>query len=96
MDMQSRQARQVRQVDAERFEVVEPEGPLVVVALRRDTREGLGLRSVAPSAVVTEAVAMLADDGRWPPPMTAQDVDVIGLLARAPSTLDDLRARLID
>lgn len=89
-------ARQVRQVDAERFEVVEPEGPLVVVALRRDTREGLGLRSVAPSVIVTEAVAMLADDGRWPPPLTAQDVDVIGLLARSPVMLDDLRARLID
>jgi hypothetical protein len=90
------EVRQVRQVDAERFEVVDGLGSLSEVTLRRDTRAGLGLREVAPTTVVAEAVAMLDDDGRWPPPAGAGVVDVIGLLARTPGTLDDLRARLSD
>jgi hypothetical protein len=89
-------ARQVRQVDAERFEVVDGLGILSHVTLRRDTRSGLGLREVAPTTVVAEAVAMLDDDGRWPPPAGSGAVDVVGLLARTPGTLDDLRARLSD
>jgi hypothetical protein len=93
--------RQVRQVDAERFEVVEGDGRLVEVHLRRETRAGLGLQQVAPSAVVAEAVAMLAEDGRWSPTADAADgpaapvvVDAIALIAAVPGALDDLRARL--
>jgi hypothetical protein len=88
--------RQVRQVDAERFEVVDATGILTQVVLRRDTRAGLGLREVAPSAIVAEVVAMLDDDGAWPPPAGSDLVDAVGLLARTPGMLDDLRARLSD
>ncbi len=90
------QARQVRQVDAERFEIVDAAGSLTQVTLRRDTRAGLGLREVAPSALVAAVVEMLDDDGHWPPPEGAGAVDVVGLLARTPGTLDELRARLSD
>jgi hypothetical protein len=85
--------RQVRQIDAERFEVVEPTGMVSPVTLRRDTRAGLGLRAVAPSIVVAEAVAMLDEGGRWPPPGDGS-LDAIGLLAVSPGALDELRSRL--
>jgi len=87
-------SRQVRQVDAERFEVVEPTGTVSPVMLRRDTRAGLGLRAIAPSVVVAEAVAMLDEDGRWPPPTPSGPVDAVGLLAVSPGALDELRSRL--
>jgi hypothetical protein len=88
-----RHVRQVRQVDAERFEVVEVTGLVTEVTLRRDTRSGLGLHGVAPSAIVAEAVAMLEAEHRWPP-VVGGSIDAIGLLAAAPGALEDLRARL--
>ena len=86
--------RQVRQLDAQRFEVVETSGTVTSVTLRRDTRLGLGLRSVPASTVVGEVVAMLEEDGRWPPTASAEPIEAVGMLALMPGALDDLRARL--
>jgi len=98
---------QVRQLDAERFEVVDGLGRTTPVVLRRDARVGLGLMAVAPSTIVAEAIAMLVEQGRWPPgpegeaarvaPPSASDPgasDVVGMLAALPGALDDLRARV--
>jgi GTPase len=81
----------VRQLDAERFEVLAADGTVVPILLGRVTREALGLRGVAPVTIVAEAAALLVESDRWPP---QAGQDVVGALAAAPLAIDELRARL--
>jgi len=85
----------VRQVDAERFEVVLPTG-VAVVALTRASRDALGLRAVGPAAVVAAAVALLLEHGEAVVVGStgAEGADVVARLARHPGLLEELRARL--
>jgi hypothetical protein len=83
---------QVRQVDAERFEVVLPDR-VVVVELARASRDALGLRGFGPAAVVGAAVELLLEQGDT----LVGDAgvpDVIARLAQYPGLLEELRARI--
>jgi hypothetical protein len=83
---------QVRQVDAERFEVVLPDR-VVVVELTRASRDALGLRGFGPAAVVGAAVELLLEQGDT----LVGDAgvpDVIARLAQYPGLLEELRARI--
>jgi len=97
----------VRQVDAERFEVVLPTG-VAVVGLTRASRDALGLRAVGPAAVVAAAVDLLLEHGEAIVVGVAgttgdtgvagdtgvEGADVVARLARHPGLLEELRARL--
>jgi hypothetical protein len=91
----------VRQVAAERFEVVLP-GGVVTVALTRASRDALGLRTFGPTVVVAAAVELLLEHGETIATARhgadgadgADGPDLVARLARHPGLLEELRARI--
>lgn len=85
----------VAQLDAERFDVIiglHADGRRLRVVMPRHVRHGLGLASVAPSAVVAATVEFVLE--RQPVDLLADEVQLAALAGAYPEWPEEVRARL--